>query len=584
MQHTKKGHFYSYFLKLIFISTIVLFSSELGLSQIKYTLSFSDFSYKTVKKNPDLKFKDSLSLIKYIKDFRYFAMKKGYLLASIDSVSFENKHANCSFYVGEQFKKAKLIIEEDQMRFLKKKGKYREKEIQNIVFRPNDISNLMEDIINLYENNGYPFVKAYFEKIDIQNSVLYANLRIDVGIKLKIKKIHFPGDSHISEKFLLSYLQLKEGDFFNQKKIRKIPDLIKQISFLEEIKPSELLFTKEGVEIFIYLKSKPVSLINGVIGLQPNNNISLINKNNSKRYFLTGEVRLKLLNSLKMAELIDLQWRSLQAQTQNMKIQTTFPNLFRTPFGIDLQFQLYKRDTTFLELKLSGGINYTLNDGSILKVLYKRYSSSVLKAGHNNTSFSNLSNVESHLYGIGYSRQQLDYLPNPKKGFVFQIEASAGQRTTKDTNFIKKQTTAKFDLNVQEYFPVSKRFILKISNNTEVYIAPNYFENEIYRFGGQNSFRGFNEEELFATSRSVFSLEPRFLLDKNSFVFLFYDQAWYENKAKTFIHDTPFGFGAGFTFGTNLGNFAISYALGSQFNQAIQLKDGKVHFGYISYF
>jgi hemolysin activation/secretion protein len=106
----------------------------------------------------------------------------------------------------------------------------------------------------------------------------------------------------------------------------------------------------------------------------------------------------------------------------------------------------------------------------------------------------------------------------------------------------------------------------------------------LYRFGGQISLRGFNEEEIYATSRSVFGLEYRFLLDKNSYLFAFYDQAWYENKASTFVTDTPFGFGTGFTFGTAIGNFSVSYALGKQFDNLIQFRDGKIHFGYVAYF
>jgi len=50
------------------------------------------------------------------------------------------------------------------------------------------------------------------------------------------------------------------------------------------------------------------------------------------------------------------------------------------------------------------------------------------------------------------------------------------------------------------------------------------------------------------------------------------------------MKDHPFGFGAGFSFGTNIGIFSISYALGQQLNNPILMRNGKVHFGYIAYF
>ncbi len=123
-----------------------------------------------------------------------------------------------------------------------------------------------------------------------------------------------------------------------------------------------------------------------------------------------------------------------------------------------------------------------------------------------------------------------------------------------------------------------------LGNHTETYYAPEIYENELSRFGGLNSQRGFNEEELFATTFSTFSLEYRFLLDRNSRVFAFFDQTLYENSAVNYFKDQPFGFGAGFSFGTNIGIFTISYALGKQFDNPVLLRNGKVHFGYIAYF
>jgi outer membrane protein assembly factor BamA len=560
-----------------FLLFLMLSANGLILAQKPYTLTFTNETYKTVKKNLPKNFKDSSSLLNYIKVFRSFAIKKGYLLASYDSLYFANKTAHVSFYAGPKFKKAKLNIPEKQLYFLKRKGNLSEKLLRNVDFYPAEISRIMNDILAVYENNGYPFCRVKLNQINISDDALEATIDINANQQYKITKINLPGEPDVSEKFLFSYIQIKPGDLFNQEKVAKISSVIKQISFIEEIKAPELLFTEDGVELFLYLKSRPVSLINGVVGLQPNS--AQQNKIN-----LTGELRLKLVNSLRKAELFDLNWRSIQAQTQSMKIQTTLPNLFQTSFGLDGQFNLYKRDSTFLELNLTTGVQFAMANGNFLKAFYRRSSSNVLGSGLNNPEFSNLKNVETNAYGLAFYKQTIDYLPNPRKGFSVLLEASAGIRTAKDTLKTIKETTSKYELQFQYYIPLAKRHVLKLANYTQIYLAPIYFENEVYRFGGQISLRGFNEEELYATSRSVFTLEYRFLLDRNSFVFAFFDQAWYENRSKTFKTDHPLGFGAGFTFGTNIGNFAISYALGKQLNQSIIIRDGKVHFGYIAYF
>ena len=100
----------------------------------------------------------------------------------------------------------------------------------------------------------------------------------------------------------------------------------------------------------------------------------------------------------------------------------------------------------------------------------------------------------------------------------------------------------------------------------------------------EEKMRGFNEESIFASTYAIFTAELKFQLDKSSAVFLFYDQAWYERNDNVYFSDTPFGFGAGALLGTANGSFSIFYALGSEQNNPILLRNGKIHFGFINRF
>ena len=117
-----------------------------------------------------------------------------------------------------------------------------------------------------------------------------------------------------------------------------------------------------------------------------------------------------------------------------------------------------------------------------------------------------------------------------------------------------------------------------------MYSSPVIYQNELFRFGGLNNLRGFNEEELFASVKAQLTVEYRFLLDKSSNVFVFYDQCMYENSALGYFKDQPFGFGAGISFGSKIGVFNITYALGKKFSNPIDFRSSKIHFGYTTYF
>lgn len=563
---------HSYLLGFLLLITFGTFSQK------KYSIAFTTDDYKKVKKNIQFTFKDSVSTIDYLNDLRFLAVKKGYLLASVDSVKIQNHQFKCSFYLGDQFKNVHLNIKEEDMKFLRKNAGLSEKSLVSFPFHANEVSRIMRLIHVSTVNNGFPFSKVYLEKTTFSGDALLADLVVAKGKRYNFSDIHIKGDSSISSVFISSLIDIKIGEPFNEAKLQAISKKISQLSFIREIKPHELLFTETGVELFMYLQSNPVSSVNGAIGLQPNPV--------TNRIGLTGELNLKLLNVLKHGELLNVNWRSIQSQTQSLTANVNYPFLFKTPFGIDGQFQLYKRDTSFLELKSTIGVQYFLRGGNYFKVFYQNASSSILSGGNNNPNFSNLSMVRTNAYGASILRRQLDYLPNPSKGVGIYLEIAIGSRKSQlnDTLEWIKSTTYRAAAQLDWFIQLTRRNVIRLANKTEWYYAPEIFQNEVYRFGGQNSLRGFNEEELYATFRSVITAEYRFLLDRNSHLFAFFDLGVYENKAVKYYTDYPFGFGLGFSFGTNLGIFSISYALGKQFDNPILLRNGKIHFGYIAYF
>jgi hemolysin activation/secretion protein len=116
-------------------------------------------------------------------------------------------------------------------------------------------------------------------------------------------------------------------------------------------------------------------------------------------------------------------------------------------------------------------------------------------------------------------------------------------------------------------------------------LSDSLFENEVYRIGGLRTIRGINEESIFATAWSVATLEFRWLLEENSALFVFIDQAWYEYKStRGYIRDIPINAGAGFNFETKAGIFTFNYALGKQFDNPVLVRNGKISFGFRSLF
>ena len=113
--------------------------------------------------------------------------------------------------------------------------------------------------------------------------------------------------------------------------------------------------------------------------------------------------------------------------------------------------------------------------------------------------------------------------------------------------------------------------------------SENYYNNELFRIGGINTIRGFNEESIFASSYSIFNLEYRFKPSSSSYFFTITDFAYVNDKI---IDKTSqiYSLGIGYSFVTKIGLLNVSYAVGKFSDQPISLGDSKLHIKLVSIF
>lgn len=501
------------------------------------------------------------------------AFKKGYISFSIDSIKqLDSLNSEAFVSLGPKYKSISLQLSKDGKKALRMIG-ISPRSVETISSHPAEISNELNRILKQFENEGFPFAEMHFENLKLKDNQLAVELHISPNSQVKWNEIIVTGNKFkLSKKYMQNFLHIKPGDWYNQTQVNLISNRLSQLIFVRETKPAEILFTPEGANLYLYLETKPVSLFNGTVGLQ-HDPVRL-------KYQLTGDLRLKLQNAFKHGELFDLSWRSIQPGSPQLKIQAAYPYLLNTPFGLSGNFALFKRDSTFLELNTTVGVSYNISGGKTLTGFYKNQQSSIL-GGANKELYGT---TKSNVYGLSFTNQNVDYLPNPKKGYVMYFEGNIGKRKlTRDSvtnQYLIYGGKAQFDY----YQSLGKRFVIKGGIIAESFFTNNIQRNELLRFGGNQTQRGFMEDELLGTFRATLTIEPRIILDQNSFLFVFYDQSWYERNIQNYLNDAPRGFGAGMSFGTKIGIFSLTYALGKQFSNPILFRDSKVHFGYVAYF
>ncbi|NNF02144.1 MAG: BamA/TamA family outer membrane protein, partial [Bacteroidia bacterium] len=197
-------------------------------------------------------------------------------------------------------------------------------------------------------------------------------------------------------------------------------------------------------------------------------------------------------------------------------------------------------------------------------------------------------------YGIGYASEKLDYRFNPRKGYSIELTGSVGKKKINKNTKVNEElydsldlssTQYKVELTFDYYVPLGKLHVLDFGVIAALLEAEDIFDNELYRFGGLKTLRGFDEEILRASKFTIWKIEYRYLLEQNSFLFLFVNGAFYKSESRNLqVEDDPIGFGAGINFETKLGIFSFNYALGKEFNNPFIFRTAKLHFGIVNYF
>lgn len=524
---------------------------------------------------------------KELQKILWYCFDNGYLTAEIDSISIDSLNEIVFFYAGAQYLWAHLKKGNVDEGVLSEIG-FREKVYNNKAIYFKDVKLLQEKLITYYENNGFPFAAVKLDSIVINENKITAQLKFDKNQEIKIDSIIINGDAKIAPVYLYNYLGIKPGSLYDESKIRKVNTRIAELVFLRATKPSVIDFTDKHTQLILNLEKKRASQFDGIVGVLPDNA--------TKKIVFTGDVKLKLQNGLGRGELIELNWRRLQTQTQDLKLHLVYPFVLNTPFGIDYNLKIYKRDTTFLDVNHNIGLQYMFTGGNYFKVFYGNKTSSLLstKGLEFITVLPSYADVSNNMYGMGMKYEKLDYRLNPRKGFSITSNGSVGIKDIKKNPKVNpvvyetltlRSTQYNGDLEAMLFLPVVNRSTVKLAVQAAFIQGQTIFQNELYRIGGFKTLRGFNEETIFASTYSIFTLEYRFILEQNSYLYVFGDGAWYENNmVNTYVHDTPYGFGGGISFETKAGVFSISYALGKQFNNPILLRDGKIHFGIVNYF
>ncbi|CAN5458672.1 hypothetical protein BH11BAC5_BH11BAC5_29010 [soil metagenome] len=538
----------------------------------------------------------------YINKLPALLNSKGYASASIDTVQYDSSFAKIELYLGTQQNWVQLKTVGIEKRALDESG-YMSKNFTNRPINFTQLAFIKERLLNYYEKNGYPFAAVFLDSILLKDDELNAVLTATPGPLYHIDSIRINGKAKISNNFLQHYLGLPNGSVYNKEKLELVSKRMLELPYVQEQQPSELMMLGTGSILNVYLQAKRSSQVNFLIGFLPASDAT-------GKLQLTGDVNLNLKNSLGKGETILLNWQQLQLKSPRLNVGFQQPYIFNSPFGIDFLFEIFKKDSAFVQLNAQVGVQYLLSANQSGKLFIQKQNSFLLAAGIDTNQIKVTKQLPANIdvsavnIGIDYNFNNTNYRFNPKSGNEVQLFSTVGIKTISRNNDIISLADPSFNyaslydslklkgyqLRIKamgaHYFTTGKRSTLKAVLNAGIFNSPNVFRNELFQIGGYKLLRGFDEESIYATRYLVSTAEYRYLVGLNSYLFGFVDAGWVKNKYQAVnVANNFISTGIGILFETKLGLLNMSFAIGKRNDVNFNLsQSSKIHFGYINYF
>jgi outer membrane protein assembly factor BamA len=545
-------------------------------------------------------FNSNIAYQKYLQNIVPLLHAKGYIAASIDSMETAPSSTTIWLYTGQRYVWANLAIAEKHQRYLTAAS------INKEVFNQQPFTfaayeQVRNKLLDYFENNGYPFATVALDSIQIQNQSIAARLAISTGIQYRIDSIRVFGTAKISKSFLHRYLGIEKNGMYMKEKLANINRLLPELPYLQQTQPWDLTMLSTGSLVNLYLEPKRSNQINVLAGFLP------ANQQVGGKLLFTVDANLQLKNAFGNGESLGLVWQQIQPKSPRLNLQFQRPYIFNSAFGLDLSFDLFRRDSSFLNIQSRIGVVYQKAARQKTTITLQQASTSITNPDTLTVKLTqklpDIIDVSTIALNTTYEINTTDYKFNPRKGTELRLSIGAGSRTIKKNTAFTALKGGGFDfrtlydsitlnsyqfklqLQAARYFSTGKLAVLKTGIQAGWVESPNMFRNELFQIGGYKLLRGFDEESIFTNRFAVATFEYRLLLPGNSYFFGFSDIGFSQYAVQNLkINRQYIGIGLGLSFETKGGIFNLSYAAGKRDDLPLDMRQSKIHFGYVTVF
>lgn len=588
----------------LWICLLVLACKVRGQAAYPLQYHFLDTLVKPEQLGLQTSFSSQAACAEFIFRIPRLLQQKGLMAASVDSVRMDSAGAQVQVYVGKPLKWVRLETSGVGTELLNAAG-YRERNFSNQPLDYAALQRLQQRLLVQLENSGYPFAQVFLDSLQLKDEGVVARLSVSRGPLYKIDSIRVYGNVNISNRFLQRYLEIPNGSIYDKRKLQAISNRLLQLPYLTEEQPWNMNLLGTGSLLNLYLKSKKNSQVNGILGFLPSSD-----QLGGNKLLVTGDFNLNLKNGFGLGESLVILFQQIQVKSPRLQLSYQQPFLFGTGFGADFSFDGFRKDSSFLNIRLQVGAQYSFGGNRSGKIFFQQFLTNLdlidTAAIRITKRLPDQVDQTTTNMGVDYEWWNTDYRFNPRTGTELRLTGSAGIRRIRINNTITsvknpaepgfnytslydsvktRAYTFRLKGSAARYFKTGRQTTLKTAMHAAWVQSPALFRNELFQLGGFQLMRGFDDESIFASAYVVATMEYRLLIGLNSYLYAFTDAGWVQNRSQNTRSSNLFnGAGLGIAFETKGGIFNVAFAAGKRNDVPLNLRQSKIHFGYLNFF
>lgn len=438
--------------------------------------------------------------------------------------------------------------------------------LENGLVKFEEIDKILSEISKKLSRKGFPFATLAFKNHDLITSLtLESDLLIDYGDKRFLDKVVVKGYEDFPKNFKKNIFKLKKDRLLDLEQALDKSKLINRTKFARNSRDPEILFTKDSTSLFLYLEKIRKNSFDGFISFDTDENSGKIN--------IQGYAKISLNNTFNAGENINFDFNAQKNRDRSLKSNINIPYFLGSAFNVNYTLNLIQKDSTYTSNENIIDIDVNLNKTKLGLGFQKNKSDSGIETENIKSFDSKLFNVFSEYLIIDEGDKF-----NPE---FFKLSLRYGLGKKEQLNNIT--SISKYKLEISKKFNISKRFKFQPLIIKEKINSKNLVNNELLRFGGGNSIRGFDDNSIFSDSYTLLKTNLNYYLNDTIYIYTIFDIANYTDNILNIEKDIYSG-GFGFSTLTENGLISVNYSKGNNWGNSFNLKNAKINVIFLTFF